>query len=252
MKSIQVFKFLMKASEETAVPHKRFAFRKAAFSFREKYGNDAEVSADMFIGVYCIGPKIKSILESLLTDPIQTMNTWKVPVETLGLTPDTKYNRVDSKIWIPVVNEILKELPVVLAGSLRRKSLTIKDLDFVCTESYEYLIECINDFNNYSSIKLEIAGDGHTMVKVLIHNGELTIPADIKLVYPDEIGPAMLHLTGSANLNIKMRGIAKSFGWKLNEYGLFDQDNNRLDQNTEESIFELLGMDYIPPELRNY
>jgi len=60
---------------------------------------------------------------------------------------------------------------------------------------------------------------------------------------------ALLYFTGSKSHNIALRGLANERGWKLNEYGLFD-GNRRIAGATEVEIYKKLGLEYVPPELR--
>ena len=62
---------------------------------------------------------------------------------------------------------------------------------------------------------------------------------------------AILYFTGSKDLNIKMRNIAKSKDYTLNEWGLFkNEDESPFEISSEEDIFKLLNMNYIKPKLR--
>src|SRR5262249_40637937 len=63
-------------------------------------------------------------------------------------------------------------------------------------------------------------------------------------------GAAMHYFTGSKAHNIRMRERAIKFGFKLNEYGLFDANDTSVGGQTEEEIFEKLSLSYIPPVLR--
>ena len=75
------------------------------------------------------------------------------------------------------------------------------------------------------------------------------IPIDLFHAYPEEWGAMMLHLTGNHFFIIQMRSIAKQDGMKLNQYGLWHNENI-VAGKTEEQIFEALGIDFIPPEYR--
>jgi DNA polymerase (family 10) len=74
--------------------------------------------------------------------------------------------------------------------------------------------------------------------------------ADLRIVKPEQRGAAMQYFTGSKAHNIALRDKALERGWKLNEYGLFDANDQPLAGATEESIYQALGMAYVPPELR--
>ena len=76
------------------------------------------------------------------------------------------------------------------------------------------------------------------------------VQVDVRLFAKEEYGAAMMYFTGSKDHNIALRNLAIQKGWKLNEYGLFSKDGARLAGKSEDEIYEKLGMDYIPPELR--
>ena len=73
---------------------------------------------------------------------------------------------------------------------------------------------------------------------------------DIRYITYDSYYSALLYFTGSADLNKKMRNIAKSKGLKLSEYGLFKTDGTKLKIKSEEDFFKALDMEYIPPKFR--
>jgi DNA polymerase (family 10) len=90
---------------------------------------------------------------------------------------------------------------------------------------------------------------GITKASVLLkHSG---IQVDIRLVNSLEFGATLLYFTGSKEHNIKLRSIAKNSGYKINEYGLFDiKTDKRLAGATEEEMYHLLHLQFIPPQLR--
>ena len=73
---------------------------------------------------------------------------------------------------------------------------------------------------------------------------------DIRFVTYDSYYTALLYFTGSSELNQKMRHIAKTHEYKLNEYGLYDKNNNKININSERDVFKKLEMEYLPPRLR--
>uniref|UniRef100_A0A7C6EE25 DNA polymerase beta thumb domain-containing protein n=1 Tax=candidate division WOR-3 bacterium TaxID=2052148 RepID=A0A7C6EE25_UNCW3 len=66
----------------------------------------------------------------------------------------------------------------------------------------------------------------------------------------DDWESQLLYLYGSGNFNIMMRALAKRKGYLLNQYGLFDRKTNQRITTKEKKIFELLGLNWIPPEQR--
>jgi DNA polymerase (family 10) len=79
--------------------------------------------------------------------------------------------------------------------------------------------------------------------------GDLQV--DIRIVDERSFGAALQYFTGSKEHNVKLRTIAVAKRWKLNEYGVFSiKGNKNLASRTEEDIYKVLGMQWIPPELR--
>ncbi len=73
---------------------------------------------------------------------------------------------------------------------------------------------------------------------------------DIRFIPYDSYFSALLYFTGSADLNVKMRKIAKTFKLKLSEYGLFKEDGTKLPITSEYDVFKILKLEYLPPRLR--
>jgi DNA polymerase (family 10) len=83
---------------------------------------------------------------------------------------------------------------------------------------------------------------------VLIQDG---LQVDLRVVEPESWGAALQYFTGSKAHNIQLRGLAIRRGWKLNEYGLFDErTGRRVAGEEEEAIYRALDLAFIPPELR--
>ena len=77
------------------------------------------------------------------------------------------------------------------------------------------------------------------------------INVDVRIVEPDQFGNVLQHLTGSKQHNVALRDFAVRRGLHISEYGVLD-DNTGITHRcaTEAEVYALLGMDYIPPELR--
>ena len=73
---------------------------------------------------------------------------------------------------------------------------------------------------------------------------------DIRFVSYDAYYSALLYFTGSAELNKKMRTIAKKLNLKLSEYGLFKEDGTKIKINSEEDFFQKLDLPFIEPKYR--
>jgi DNA polymerase (family 10) len=132
-------------------------------------------------------------------------------------------------------------IKVGMAGSLRRGKSTVGDLDLLSTD--RRVIEAIKGCPGVAQV-LE-SGPKRTSVKL-----EDGLQVDVRLFGRDEYGAALVYFTGSKDHNISLRNLAIEKGWKLNEYGLFDRIGKRLAGETEEEVYGKLGLEYIPPELR--
>lgn len=131
-----------------------------------------------------------------------------------------------------------------LAGSIRRWSETIGDMDIlVIGDNGEKIID---RFTRFEQIK-EILAAGKTKASVII---EGDIQVDVRVIPEDSFGAAWQYFTGSKAHNIRLREIAVKKSWKLNEYGLFDAKEKLIASRTEEEIYKALGLEWIPPELR--
>lgn len=132
---------------------------------------------------------------------------------------------------------------IVTVGSVRRGGETSGDLDLLATGADASLAEA---FVSYPTVE-RVLGHGPTKASVLLRGG---YQADLRIVLPEQRGAAMQYFTGSKAHNIALRDRALERGWKLNEYGLFDERDQAIAGATEESIYEALGLSWIAPELR--
>jgi DNA polymerase (family 10) len=132
---------------------------------------------------------------------------------------------------------------VTLAGSFRRKRETVGDLDIVVTAGSGDAV--MDRFVTDKEVK-EVISHGPTRSSVLLKIG---LQVDLRVVPNESYGAALVYFTGSKAHNIAIRRIAQTKGLKLNEYGVFE-DDKRIAGETEESIYNALGLPWIPPELR--
>lgn len=139
---------------------------------------------------------------------------------------------------------------VAYAGSLRRGKETVGDLDIlVSTKNPDSVIESFLQWDEIDSV----IARGKTKVSV---STEVGLQVDLRLVSDQQFPFALHYFTGSKEHNIQMRKRAIERGFTLNEYGLFPKDAESADLensqklHTEGEIFEALGLDEIPPELR--
>ncbi len=155
------------------------------------------------------------------------------------------------RIAVSVLKEIEKIPGVInatIAGSIRRKKETIGDIDIIIVAEHNNRKKIINEFLKLPFI-IDVKASGLTKVSVLIKENQMQV--DIRLVQDYEYGSALLYFTGNLQHNIKLRAMAKNKGWKLNEYGVFDErSGKRLAGETEEEIYALFGLHFILPEKR--
>jgi DNA polymerase (family 10) len=130
-----------------------------------------------------------------------------------------------------------------LAGSVRRRKETIGDLDFLVSARDASRVG--RAFAAMPEV-VHVYGRGETKTLVRLGNG---MDADLRVVSDASFGAALCYFTGSKAHNVALRRIAQARGLKLNEYGLY-RDRRKLAGRTEEEIYEALGLDWIPPELR--
>jgi DNA polymerase (family 10) len=129
-------------------------------------------------------------------------------------------------------------------GSLRRGCETVGDVDILASGADQSLMDA---FVSYPLVE-RILARGDKKSSVLLRGG---LQADLRLVAFESRGAAMQYFTGSKAHNIALRDRAIGRGFKLNEYGLFRiEGNERVAGETEEEVYEALGLAWVPPDLR--
>ncbi len=132
-----------------------------------------------------------------------------------------------------------------IAGSLRRMKETIGDIDILATS--EEPDEVMDYFVEYDDVQ-RVLLKGSTKTSVLLNDN---IQVDLRVVRKESYGAALQYFTGSKEHNVSMRSLAIKKGYKLNEYGLFNKKNDEyVVGESEEQIYNNLGLAYIEPELR--
>lgn len=128
-------------------------------------------------------------------------------------------------------------------GSLRRMSSTVGDIDIaVASDSPERVIDY---FIKYPKVE-KIIEKGDLTSSIILKNG---VQIDLMIQSPESFGALLQHFTGSKQHNIKLREYALKKGISLSEYGL--KEKSKLKKvRTEEEFYEALGLEFIPPELR--
>ncbi|MDQ2071985.1 DNA polymerase/3'-5' exonuclease PolX [Haloarcula sp. H-GB4] len=139
-----------------------------------------------------------------------------------------------------------------LGGSIRRWRPTIGDVDvLVGSTDPETVVERFADWDGLD----RIIESGDTKASAYADD----VRVDLRIVDPSEFGAALQYFTGSKDHNVAVRNRAIEQDLKVNEYGVFDvagveDDDQRAGElvasETEEAVYDALGMDWVPPELR--
>ncbi len=132
---------------------------------------------------------------------------------------------------------------ISLAGSMRRRKETIGDVDILAiSKNSEKIMDIFTNMKNVEKVIVK----GDTKSSVRLYGG---LQVDLRIVGKESFGSALQYFTGSKEHNIELRKIAIKKGYKLNEYGLFENDVRIAGEN-EEDVYKMLGMQWIPPEMR--
>ena len=130
-------------------------------------------------------------------------------------------------------------------GSLRRFEETVGDLDLVCvTDDPQGALDALASMDAVA----EVLGHGESKVSVVLNSG---IQIDLRVADLENLGAMLQYFTGNLHHNVLLREIATGLGLSLNEYGLTKLETGELETFTDErSLYSRLGLQYIPPELR--
>lgn len=153
---------------------------------------------------------------------------------------------------LPLARELvagLQALPAVeqvaIAGSVRRMQEMIGDIDIVVATQDG---EAIGHYLTHLTLVERLVARGDTKVSFIVHGG---LQVDVRMVAPSAFASALHHSTGSQAHNVALRSLALEKGLSISEYGLLDRrTQERYEPASEEELYALLGLSFIPPELR--
>ena len=132
------------------------------------------------------------------------------------------------------------------AGSLRRGRETLGDLDLLVTGPGA--VSALERAVEFPAVE-EVLGRGANKTSIKV--GREGLQVDIRALADESRGAAMQYFTGSKEHNVAIRIRAVRMGFKLSEYGLYrNEDEVRIAGETEEGVYEALGLRWIPPEMR--
>jgi DNA polymerase (family X) len=138
---------------------------------------------------------------------------------------------------------VAKGSSIEVCGSIRRRKEIVRDIDILVGGGDSQNITSF--FTSLPEVE-EIIVSGETKTSCRLKSG---IEADLRIVSIEEFPYALMYFTGSKEHNVRLRGIAKKKGFKLNEYGLFDGEK-LIALEGEDEIYRTLGLAYVVPELR--
>jgi DNA polymerase (family X) len=146
---------------------------------------------------------------------------------------------------VAALREHQASVRVELAGSARRMTDSVKDLDVIATAHDPLALAT-------AASELELVESsnkpGDAGVRLRTHTG---LDVDLRIVSPDQFGNLLQHFTGSKQHNMALRAAAVRKGLHVSEYGVLDDMTGETHRcETEQQVYALLGMDYIEPELR--
>ncbi len=235
--------------------------------YYEDYKKKYPINLEELMGIEGIGPKrIKVLYEKLgiknLKELEEAAKSHKI-APLFGFGEKTEKNILEAIEFakrakgrfllgdiLPRVREVFEKLKslkeverIDVVGSIRRMKETIGDVDFLVISKNP---KPIMDFFVSLPGVIKVWGKGTTKSSVRMKEG---FDMDIRVLPKSSYGAALQYFTGSKEHNIALRKIAIEKGLKLSEYGLF-KGQKMIAGESEEEIYEKLGMDWIAPELR--
>jgi DNA polymerase (family 10) len=153
---------------------------------------------------------------------------------------------------LPVAERILESVKTApgvirasLGGSVRRRAETIGDVDLIASAPDA---SAVFDAFTRSPEVAHVIGRGESKCSVRLHERDLQV--DLRVLPDEDFATALHHFTGSKGHHVRLRGLAQERGLKISEWGVHDANGQKLRVPDEAALYRLLGMQYIPPELR--
>jgi DNA polymerase (family 10) len=198
-------------------------------------------------------------LEQLCRDQkLRTLPRMGAKLEEKVLRSIAQYKERSGRFLLSFADNVARELTsyiaanvdgieaITPAGSLRRGRETIGDLDLLVTGPNA--AAALDRVAAHPKVH-EVLGRGANKTSVKL--GREGLQVDVRALEHASFGAAMQYFTGSKEHNVALRQRAIRMGLKLSEYGLFRAaDDVRVAGETEEEVYRTLGLDWIPPELR--
>ena len=169
-----------------------------------------------------------------------------------GVTEDGIGERLLLSHVLPIADEICSDLVqlgvarrIEIAGSARRWTETCKDLDLIATtDDPPALVDALATHG----LSAETRRGGDAAASVLTHAG---LKVDLRIGTEETFGDLLQHFTGSAAHNVQLRERALARGFSVSEHGVAEVEGEKVHRFADEAgVYELLGLPYIEPELR--
>lgn len=237
--------------------------------YYEKLQIKYPIDVDDFLDLEGIGPKtlkeiintipirkLKDLERSIKEGKLRKISGFSEKKETNLLKKIEFYRKGNSRFLLGDLYPLIKQIEnylsekekvskIIVVGSFRRMKETVGDIDMLVVSKYPANV--IDDFITMPQIN-EILSRGTSKAFVRLNNG---VDMDLLVVPEDSYGSASLYFTGSKEHGIRLRKIAQRHGYRLNEWGLFDnKTGQKLAGESETGIYNLLGLEWIPPEMR--
>ncbi len=232
--------------------------------------DDLDPGLLVILRIQGLGPKkVKAIYDELQIVEIETLRKaaeaqkirelpgFGARTEEKILSEIERLERAGGRIPLPRARRIAESIEdqlrqldgvqdISIAGSLRRGRETIGDIDLVIATDDPAPIH--QKFGSLTEVD-DVLVTGETKTSVRLRSG---VQVDLRTVKPSLFGSALHYFTGSKEHHITLRTRAKRQGLKISEYGVFSLENEDepIASRTEEEVYAALGLDYIPPELR--
>jgi DNA polymerase beta len=204
--------------------------------------------------------KIKSLdelIKKVIKGEIEVNDKIKLGLKYVG-----KFKGNIPRQHIDDIQDYLKQFNsnIIICGSYRRGLDFSSDIDILLYNSQLLTMNDVkksNMLNDYVKLltKNKFIVDNITNNNVTKYMGfakweNVIRRIDIRLIPYESIYTALVYFTGSYELNRIMRKKAKELGYKLNEYGLY-KNNELIHITSEKELFKKLGMKYLKPTERN-
>ncbi len=236
-------------------------------SFLERLHKELPETITELLHIQGLGPKkVKALYDQLRVDSLEDLRaaaqsgrirelpgfgekTEQHILEALAVRADgtRRFKRPVAAQYAESLAAALRRVPgvarVEIAGSYRRCRETVGDIDLLVTTPDSAPV--MARFTGYDEVA-EVLSQGETRASVVLKCG---LQVDLRVVPEASYGAALAYFTGSRAHNIVLRKRAQARGLKLNEYGVF-RGERVIAGDTEESVYNALGLPWIPPELR--